>query len=143
MTAMSKLPGKWSPPNLLHQYLFFPGEEKGSIPVDQSKQHLALKLPAAVQCLELKGSQFQKISQRQTSFLKPRGMYVKEDAIIQHCRRMKVPVAFFRNYYCLITSAERDVHHYLIDLDLETCNIESVSFPLDIKLSEVSDMELK
>lgn len=123
--------GNDHPQTFFIRIFFFPEKEKGSIPVDQSKLHLALKLPAAVQRLELKGIQFQ-ISQRQTTFLKPRGMYVKEDAIIQHCRRMKVPMAFFRKYYCLVTSAERDIHHYSIDLDLETRNVQPVSFPLDM-----------
>lgn len=81
-------------------------------------------------CLELRGSQFQKIYQSQTSFLKPRGIYVKEDAMIPHSKRKKVPMTFLKKCYCLKTSAEGDMQHYLIDLDLETFNIQSVSFAL-------------
>jgi len=33
-------------------------------------------------------------------------MHVKEDGIIQHCRRKKVLMGFLRKWYCLITSAE-------------------------------------
>lgn len=128
--VMSKLPGKQSLQSLLlHQHLC-PEVKKSLIPVDQSKQLLTFNVSGNMACLELRGSEFQKIYQSQTSFLKPRGIYVKEDAMIQHSKRKKVPMSFLKKCYCLKTSAEGDMQHYLIDLDLETFNIQSVSFAL-------------